>query len=368
MSSILNRKNTVLMVDDHEENLRVIAGILRTEGYDLMPANSSEKVFERLEVRTPDLILLDVVIPDVDGLEICRRLKKDPRWADIPVIFLSAADDKAIVVKALEAGGVDYIHKPFNAAELKSRVRTHLLLKQSRDDLASLAADKDELLRVMAHDFKNQVSGVLMSARLLEERAETATLNERSSKLIRNMRESSERMMGFLKTFLANQNARRHTVEVRPTLVADIIAECLAEISPSAQMKDTGIDYRNTTPESRAMLDPNAARQVLGNLLENAVKFCPRGSEIIIETSPPANGAIRIAVSDNGPGFTDADRTQIFKKYSRLSATPSGGEPSTGLGLYIARSLAIEMGGNIILADTPPRGGAHFILEFKSTD
>ena len=111
-------------------------------------------------------------MPGIDGLTTCRRLKADPRWADLPVIFLSAADDKNLVVQALESGGVDYVTKPFNKAELLSRVRTHLALKKARDELRHLAENKDELLGILAHDLKNHLAGMKLSAGLLSERAD----------------------------------------------------------------------------------------------------------------------------------------------------------------------------------------------------
>ncbi|MFD2257138.1 response regulator [Luteolibacter algae] len=357
------------MVDDHEENLRIIAGVLGPHGYDLMPALNATQVFERMASRVPDLILLDVVLPDMNGIEICRRLKQNEKWNEIPVIFLSAADDKSLVVEALESGGVDYISKPFNQAELISRVRTHLLLKQTRDDLALLAADKDELLRVMAHDFKNQLSGVLMSAKLLLERKESAALPERSLKLIRNMWESSDRMMGFLKSFLANQGARRQSLEVRPVDLEELISSCIAEVEPSALVKGTKIKRAKGEGVGKVLMDSNAGRQVIGNLIENAIKFCPMRSEVCISTSLGDSGMALIEVVDNGPGFTPEDRTRMFERYSRLSARPSGGEPSTGLGLFIVKSLVLAMGGRIRLADDEPgEKGARFLLEFKIAD
>ena len=120
-----------------------------------------------MALRTPDLILLDLLMPGMDGCEVCRQLKENPEWRDIPVIFLSAADDKDMIVRALDAGGVDYITKPFNQAELISRVRTQLALKTARDQLKQLAEDKDELLGILAHDLKNFLGGINMSAGLV---------------------------------------------------------------------------------------------------------------------------------------------------------------------------------------------------------
>ncbi len=352
------------MVDDHEENLRVLAGILAPQGYDLIPASCAQQVFERIESRIPDLILLDVVLPDVNGVEICRILKKRKDCCDVPVIFLSAADDKSLVVEALESGGVDYIAKPFNQSELLTRVRTHLALKKTRDALALLAADKDQLLRVMAHDFKNQISGVLMSAKLLLEREECKSLPERSLKLIRNVGESSERMMGFMKSFLANQGTRQQSLELRLIDIEELISTAIREVEPSALMKKTTIVREKDSDGWRALADGNAARQILENLLENAVKFCPKGSLVKISSRITEEDRLEITVADNGPGFTEADRERMFQRYSRLSARPSGGEPSTGLGLYIVKSLAEEMGGSIRLMESAK--GATFLLTFKA--
>ena len=121
-------------------------------------------------LRLPDLILLDVLMPGMDGFEVCRRIRENPEWKDIPIIFLSAADDKDLIVRALEAGGVDYVTKPFNHAEMLSRVRTHLALKMTRDRLKQLAEDKDELLGILAHDLKNHLGGMQMSAQPLRNR------------------------------------------------------------------------------------------------------------------------------------------------------------------------------------------------------
>ena len=161
---------TILIVDDQEENLRSVGNVLTMMRSEVMLASNAEEAFQQLFKRTPDLILLDVMMPETDGLAVCRRIKTNIQWADIPVIFLSADDDKNIVVQALETGGVDYVTKPFNRAELVSRVRTQLALKQARDRLHALAEDKDEILGILAHDLKNSLAGMKLSAGLLQSR------------------------------------------------------------------------------------------------------------------------------------------------------------------------------------------------------
>ena len=158
---------------------------------------------KRVALRLPDLILLDLLMPGMDGCEVCRQLKSNPDWKDIPVIFLSAADDKDLIVRALDSGGVDYITKPFNQAELISRVRTQLALKTARDRLKQLAEDKDELLGILAHDLKNYLGGINMSAELMSGQIERFK-DERLTQLSDNMIRSSALAMAFVKEFLAN--------------------------------------------------------------------------------------------------------------------------------------------------------------------
>jgi len=139
----------ILVADDHPANIQIVANMLGKLGYEIVPAADGPTALERLALRPPDLILLDVVMPGMDGVEVCRRIRENPDWKDIPIIFLSAADDKELIVRALEAGGVDYVTKPFNHKEMLSRVRTHLALKAAHDRLKQLAEDRDELLGIL---------------------------------------------------------------------------------------------------------------------------------------------------------------------------------------------------------------------------
>src|SRR6187402_2977672 len=130
-----NSSFRILVVDDQLPNIQLLGTVLGRLGYEIIPASDGPTALRRLALRPPDLILLDLLMPEMDGYEVCRRLRENPEWKDIPVIFLSAADDKDFIVRALESGGVDYITKPFNQAELVTRVHTQLALKYARDHL-----------------------------------------------------------------------------------------------------------------------------------------------------------------------------------------------------------------------------------------
>lgn len=363
MNKARRKRSTLLVVDDHEDNIKVLANILSFMGYDLIPAMDARQAFARLEHSKPDLILLDIILPDMDGIAVCQELQKSPELAEIPVIFLSAADDKNLIVKALESGGVDYITKPFNKAELISRVRTHLALKQARDNLAEVAADKDELVRMLAHDFKNHVAGVQMGASLLLERADSEGLGDRSRKLISNLHESSARMLAFMRTFLANQagaNTRNMPEELD---LAALAAQIAGELEPLATAKQIHVDIANPADSCTAQADRESVGRVLENLISNAIKFNPPGGKVRVTFSRDAERRVTMRIADTGPGFRPEDRDRLFQRYARLSAQPTGGEPSTGLGLFIVKKTMTELGGSVELEDGD---GATFRLTFPA--
>ncbi len=354
-------RSVILVVDDHEENIKVLANILSFMGYDLIPAMTAKQAFSRLEHTTPDLILLDLILPDVDGITVCQRIQDMPALQGIPIIFLSASDDKNLIVKALESGGVDYITKPFNKAELISRVRTHLALKNARDHLAELAADKDELLRMLAHDLKNHVAGVQMGTSLLLDRRTLDASDERSTRILKNVFESSVRMLGFIKTFLANHAGVSSELEVKPVDLWQVIDPVVTGVESLALAKEITIHLPDVRTPHTILANEEGAARVLENLLANSIKFCSRGAEIRMGVEVDSRGRTVVAVSDTGPGFSEDDATKIFQRYTRLSAQPTGGEPSTGLGLFIVKKMMTAMGGSVELKAGP---GAVFHLTF----
>jgi two-component system sensor histidine kinase/response regulator len=350
---------TILIVDDQEENLRLVGTVLSMMNYDIILASSAEQAFKRLASRLPDLILLDVLMPEIDGLSTCRQIKAEPKWADIPVIFLSAADDKNLIVQALEAGGVDYVTKPFNMAELVSRVRTQLSLKQARDQLRILAEDKDEILGILAHDLKNTLAGMKLSAALLQGRS--GDLPPRCMALVDNIANSTERMLSFVKEFLANQHAERLQLKKQTLNLGDFVTLLTANHQAAAQAKRITLVSQIPGTAVQVEGDREAMTQVLENLVSNALKFTPQGGNVEVIVEPSVAGMAKCIVKDNGPGFTEQDRGKMFRRYGRLSARPTGDEPSTGLGLSIVKRLLDAMGGSIVLAEGGG-SGAEFIV------
>ena len=347
----------ILVVDDQPANIQILGAMLGSLGHEIVPATDGPTALRRIAMRQPDLILLDLLMPGMDGFEVCRQIKAEPEWQDIPVIFLSAADDKELIVRGLDAGGIDFVTKPFSHAELLSRVRTQLTFKATRDHLAQVAEDKDELIGLLAHDLKNSLGGMNMSAELL--RGHVLHYNdERLLKLSENLLYSSARSLSFVNDYLANA-ASDQSFAPRLDIVSlvDAASRVVWRYQVAAQRKQLQIETNFTKEEDSVIADSSALDQVLDNLLSNAVKFSLPGKNIFVSVRP-GNGEVACMVRDEGPGFTEADKARMFRRYGRLSARPTADETSTGLGLSIVRKLVETMNGKLICDSTAGHGAA----------
>ncbi|MGO8765541.1 MAG: response regulator [Limisphaerales bacterium] len=355
----------ILVVDDQPTNIQIVAAVLGGLGHEIIAASDGVTALKKIKLAAPDLILLDVLMPQMDGYEICRRLKENHEWKEIPIIFLSAADDKDFIVRALNAGGVDYITKPFNHAELVSRVHTQLSLKAARDRLKQLAEDKDELLGILAHDLKNHLGGMNMSAELMRNQIDRFD-DERLTRLSENIQRSSSQLLSFVNEFLANSASDNTFVPKLGSVNCNELAAGVArQYQEPARRKDLRIETFIPPEEALAVADASALTQVLDNLLSNAVKFSPPGGKISVSVRS-SNGQVECIVRDQGPGFTEPDKARMFRRYGRLSARPTGGEPSTGLGLSIVRKLIQAMNGGLS-CESEPGQGATFTIRLPKT-
>lgn len=337
---------TILIVDDNEHNLQVVGSTLMPMGYDIIPADSGKSAFQRIEAKLPDLILLDVQMPDVDGFEVCRQLRAGPETHGIPIIFLSAADEKNIIVQALEAGAVDYVTKPFNKAELLSRVRSHLEMKRTKDRLRQLLNERDEFIGVMAHDLKNPLSGILLNAALAQERYDDS--DDTLTTLLDSIHSTSQDALAFLDRFLEDtvRNTAPVKLSLKPVDLAVVVRSEAPKHQPSAEKKGIDLQLDLNDESVTVMGDYQALARVVGNLVSNAIKFCSHGDTVTVSVEKTLGGG-EFCVRDTGPGFTTEDRTKLFEKFVRLSAVPTDGERSTGLGLSIVKRLVELMNGTI---------------------
>lgn len=354
------------MVDDQETNLQLVANVLTAAGHEMIPANSGKQALKRLEARVPDLILLDLLMPEMDGIEVCRRIQANPAWALLPIIFVSAADDKGLIVQALDGGGVDYVTKPFNKSELLARVATHLALKGARERAERLAQDKDELLGIMAHDMNNHLAGIHLSASLLA-RSKVLEQESRMQKLSKNIENSAQALIRYVAEFLANAGAdHSFCVAMMPVDLSLAVTAAVESVEVQAQQK--GIALTCNIPHNPVMThaDLSCVEHVLDNVLSNALKFSPPATTIQVEVTMSDTHAT-CTVLDQGPGFTPEDLTKLFQRYGRLTARPTAGEPSTGLGLSIVKKILDAMHGKIH-CETGPGGGAKLTITLPRSE
>lgn len=361
MDKINPGKGTILIVDDQERNIQVVGTTLSSFGYDFMIANSGEQSIERVKSRIPDLVLLDINMPGMNGFEVCKAFENVNGMEEVPVIFLSADDEKNTIVRALEGGGVDYVTKPFNKAELLARVRTHLELKQTRDRLKELLAKREEFVEIMAHDLKNWVGAANFSGQVLE--TMSGELPEKAMNLVGTITESSGKALEFIREFLESARASKVDLDLKTEAVdlVKICSETLSNHTLSASAK--GIEIVTDIPGSSVVIesDRTALRRIMDNLISNAVKFSPRDSRVSVAlvTAP-----LSISVEDSGPGFSEEDRKQLFQPFARLTARPTGGEVSTGLGLSVVKQLADSLGISVDIENTGM--GAKVSLNFDA--
>ena len=376
-SFIVPQETVILIADDLQDNLNIVKAVLGYKGYQVDTAKNGKQVLEQVERRLPDLILLDIQMPEMNGMEACRQLKANPRFKAVPVIFLTAKADSYDVVDGFKTGAVDYITKPFNTMELLARVQTHLELKKSRDLLAEknrylevmssglsrLNHEKNDFMDIAAHDLKNPLTTIKGLADFLRQ---TNDIPPESVKVIlENIIKSAERMFAIVRNLLDVNAIESGNFRFAPSLVdmEDAVRDLVHQYEYQAAQKN--VQFRlQTNASALVSVNPDSFTQILDNLLSNALKFSPHNSEITVSVSK-AEGKVRCAIQDRGQGLTEEDKSKLFGKFTQLSAQPTAGEQSSGLGLFIVKKLVEAMNGTV-WCESEFGKGATFIVEFPA--
>ena len=349
----------VMVIDDQTANVQVVGQLLTRANYDVVPVLDGREALALAERSPPDLVLLDMRMPGVDGFDVLEGLQSMPQTRDVPVVFLTADQERESLTRAFSAGAVDYITKPFIPEELLARVRTHLDLKQARDRLARVADERQKVAEIVSHDLRNHFGNILFSADLL---SDPALNDETRRRLAHSIRNSADAGVLFLQAFLDQQQERMHDLPPTPISAREMLEEVVELLSHQSQSKNMRVSIDTDAADGIRLLAERAGTlHVLQNLLSNALKYAPPGSEVELTAARQGKYA-RLTVLDRGPGITPKDRERLFQRYVRLSAQPTGGESSTGLGLALAKQRARTMGGDIWYDDREG-GGASFTLE-----
>jgi len=355
-SSTNLKQRRILVVDDDRMNIKILQSILQKKGFEIATADSGEAALETYRSFGPDLVLLDVVLPGIDGFETCRRLHQTHGENTAPVIFITAKSESDDVVTGLSAGGVDYLPKPFRPKEALARIRTHLHNRLLLEELARANVEKNKFLGMAAHDLRNPLASIRGLAEFLQD-PDIGPLNPAQLDLVQTIHAASQSMLQLVNELLdvsVIESGELH-LNRTPTDLAALVEKSVRLARMDAAKKLTTILYEPPPAPCTLSLDPDKITQVTTNLLSNAVKYSPPGAMVTV-TVHPADRDCRVSVRDEGPGIPDHERGLLFQDFGRLSAKPTGGEKSTGLGLAICRKIIDAHQGEIHAQNLPDLG------------
>lgn len=358
MSSEITRSpGSILVVDDTPANLQLLTGMLKARGYRVKPAPNGELALRGARAAPPDLILLDITMPGMDGFEVCARLKADERLRDIPVLFISALHDTDDKVRAFQAGGVDYVTKPFQLEEVEARVRTHLEIRRQKRELDAnfaklreLETMRDSLIHMIAHDMKSPLTVIQLALELIAPSIKEA--DPESATTLRDARVSATTIVEMIEQMLdiSRMEAGAMVLKLAPGDVGQTVSRAVE--SQRVLAGHRGLTFA-ATGAVVADFDANLLRRVIGNLVGNAIKFTEADGEIRV-SAVCKDGFARVEVADNGRGISPEHHAKIFEKFGQVEG--HGARTGTGLGLTFARMAIEAHGGKIGVVSAPGKG------------
>jgi signal transduction histidine kinase len=367
----------IVVVDDSRDIRNYVVGCLSGR-YTVATASDGVEALEIIRRRPPDLILSDVMMPRMDGLELCRAVKGDEELRHIPIIMLTSKASVDARIEGFQSGSDDYLSKPFNSRELCTRIDNLLrsrkqsaellvlnrALVEKNEALREATELKSELLSIASHEVKNPLTSIREFARILKgEVGESSHLNE----LLDHIYSSSNEMLQLVTQLLDSDalEGRQLLLDKRPVDVTSLVEIIVHRNRAQAKAKGQTIVFEAPPRgEIMVMADFERLREAMDNVVSNAVKYSPLDQPIHISLEK-ADRKVRFLVRDEGPGLTRDDKKRLFGRFQRLSAQPTGGESSNGLGLSIVKQI-IELHGGNVSAKSRVGRGTTFIIELDA--
>lgn len=353
-------RNSILVVDDEPSGFDVIETILFDEGYDLHYASSGSAALKRLETALPDLILLDVMMPEIDGVEVCRQVKSNPQWRHIPIIMVTALSSKVVLARCLETGADDFVDKPVNALELRARVRSMLRIKGQHDALQAALQFRQEMSDMLVHDLRNPLASVILSCAILQR----TDLQDKQRHKVEQILYAGHQLQSMIDSLLlmAKLESGKIVLEQSTVDLCMLVRQAVADFQAIAASKQIELKVQISSACCLVEADAALLRRVLDNLLSNAIKFSPREGWVILQIDFPSDARVRLQVVDQGVGIKADQQQAIFERYGVGRIVK--GVLQTGLGLAFCK-LAVEAHqGKIFVEDNQPRG-AIFVVELE---
>lgn len=353
----MNAPATILIVDDNPVNLRLLKLVIDSST-DYKPitvedGNGVFSIMERTDAPLPDLILLDIMMPDMDGFEVARRLKSDERTRDIPILFITALGDVESKVEAFKNGGVDYISKPFNKDELIARVDAQIRVKMLNDELKEkngelqrlneelgrLNEQKNQLIGMAAHDLRNPLTVIMGVGDLLTMQVKDG-LTEKQLRYLERMKTSSLYMLNLINNLLDVKmvESGKLNLDLNETDLISFVGQSVDLNNFLAEGKGITISFTHEGAIPELRVDQDKMEQVLNNILSNAVKYSESESRVWVNLTTNLSDVV-ISVRDEGLGIPPEELETIFNAFKKGSIKPTAGEKGLGLGLAIVKKI-----------------------------
>ncbi|MEN9359790.1 MAG: hypothetical protein RL095_1325 [Verrucomicrobiota bacterium] len=365
-----NGNPVVLIVDDNPQNLRVCSQMLASMGIETLISMDGLQALDSVRSMPPDLILLDIHMPRMDGYECCRRLKADPASSQIPVIFLSAMNDEFNKVLAFECGAIDYISKPFQVEEVKSRISTHLQIAHQRAEMMAMMGELKEmnrtigeLLQIVTHDLSNPIGVILHDVSHLKNLEDPVL-----AKRVKRISDSAALAHGLIDCVREWRRIESQGVQLEFSNLLGEIQRAAAVLDSRLQAKGLKMEI-DISPDLETMVEKRSfSLSVLSNILSNAIKFSHPGGLIRINAEVHA-GLLQLRISDQGIGIPQPDIGKLFDASKSQSRIGTAGEQGTGFGLSIVKRLMDAYEGSVSInsvseADSPDSHGTIVTLTF----
>jgi signal transduction histidine kinase len=354
----------ILIVDDELSMRLQLESMLIGEDYQITLLNDGKELLDKLPEIMPDLIILDLMMPQIDGFEVCRRLKKHPQFQHIPIILVTVMDGaKALTRGLVEAGADDFLQKPVSKLELRARVRSMLRIKKQYDELQIIMRMREELSNMVVHDMSSPIVSVLLHATLMKEKVTDSELLNH----LQMIQIAAERLDSFVNDMLMLAKMEESKLHLNPAMVNinQLVLDAEKQFRVIAQSK--GIQLKIGLPQQpiKKMLDRNLFGRVIANLLANALQYSPNGTTVTLSLSAKYindnERQLRIQVSDQGPGIQEEYRNRVFEKFEVIDMKKKG-VPQIGLGLTFCKMAIEAHGGRIYVKPNQPQGSV-FVVE-----
>ena len=349
-------KGNIVIVDDTLANLRVLSQMLTDHGYLVRGISNGQMALKAIASELPDLVLLDIMMPKMDGYQVCRKLKADPRTAHLPIVFMSALDEVTHKVEAFSAGGVDYITKPFQVEEVLARVDTHIALQRLKEQLqeqvvtlqrsnAALQesnAELDAFARTVAHDIKGPLANTLMSTDLLEQFVTRSSQDGSIAQLAQGIGTSMRKAINIVDELLLLSSVRQEPVRRTTIDMTGLVRQAQRRLDWMIESHQGQLDLPNSWPLAQGY--GSWVEEIWVNYISNGLKYGGRPPHLWLGATEQGNGTIRFWVKDNGPGIAEDQRETLFTEFTRIERTRAEGH---GLGLSIVKRISEKLGGDV---------------------